>query len=342
MKITFVINDHHSHVAAGFAFNPHRFAINDIFEANLTGNLGKNGDRIRVPLAQDSSLFDLLAFLHPQGCTGRNRIRFDFTTPIVDECDLTVSSQHNLLTRSALNRPHPGQANLTSLFRFDIRFNGLLTHATTDVERTHGQLGTWLTNALCSDDSNSHPFFNQRTGRHVHSVTSTTNTKRCITSHWCTNLNLLEAHRLDLTSDFRCDHFILRNDHLVRDGIHDRLPTDTTIDRINQTDLDLLTTVNHTLGNSLSGTTVVHCDHNVLCNVGQLTCQISTVRRLKSGISETFTSTVRRTEVLQHRQTFSEVRLNGGFDNLTGWLGHQPTHTSKLSNLLDTTPSTGV
>ena len=47
-------------------------------------------------------------------------------------------------------------------------------------------------------------------------------------------------------------------------------------------------------------------------------------------------------EVFQNRKTFAEVRLNRRLDNLTGWLGHQTTHTSKLANLFDTTTSTRV
>ena len=37
------------------------------------------------------------------------------TTTIVDDCDFTISSQHNLLTRRVLNRTHSGQTNFTSL-----------------------------------------------------------------------------------------------------------------------------------------------------------------------------------------------------------------------------------
>ena len=210
------------------------------------------------------------------------------------------------------------------------------------MEGTHRQLGTRLTNTLCSDNADSHSFFDQSTRRHVHAVTAPTDTKRCITSHGRTNLNFLKPHRLDLASDLRCDHFVFRNNHFVCYRIHDRLSTDTTIDRINQTDLDLFTTVNHTLGDTLGGIAVVHRDNNILCNVSQLTRQVSTVRSFQSGISQTFSSTVSRTEVLQHRQAFPEVRLNGSFDNLAGWLGHQTTHTSKLPDLLDTTTSTGV
>ena len=33
MQITFVVNDHHANVAAGLAFDPHRFAFDDVFQA---------------------------------------------------------------------------------------------------------------------------------------------------------------------------------------------------------------------------------------------------------------------------------------------------------------------
>ena len=293
MQITFVINDHHSHVTAGFTLDTHRLAINDIFKANLTWHLGKNWDGVRIPFAKDSPFFDFLAFLDSQGSTGWNGIRFDFTTPIIHNGDFTVSRQDDLLTCGIFHRSHASQANFTSLLRLDIGLDRLLTHATTDVERTHGQLGTRLTNALSSNDSNGHPFFDQSPGRHVHSVTTTTNTERCIACHWRTDLDLLESHCLNLTSDLRCDHLVLRNDDFVRNRIHDGLTTDTTVDRIDEADLDLLTTVDHTFGNSLGGTAVIHGDHNVLRHVSQLTSQVATVSGFQCCISQTFAGTVR-------------------------------------------------
>ena len=115
MQITFVINNHHSHVTTGFPLNPHRFTINDVLEANLTGNLRENRNGIRVPLAEHGSLFDFLALFDSQSSTSRHGIGLDFTTTIVDDGDFTISSQHNLLTRRVLNRTHSGQTNFTSL-----------------------------------------------------------------------------------------------------------------------------------------------------------------------------------------------------------------------------------
>ena len=49
-----------------------------------------------------------------------------------------------------------------------------------------------------------------------------------------------------------------------------------------------------------------------------------------------------RDEVFQYGKTFTEVRSNWAFNNVTGWLGHQTTHTRKLLNLLLITTSTGI
>ena len=51
---------------------------------------------------------------------------------------------------------------------------------------------------------------------------------------------------------------------------------------------------------------------------------------------------MRRDEVLQHRQTFAEVRGDRRFDDLARGLGHQTAHTRQLTNLLLRTTRTGV
>ena len=342
MQVTLVIDDHHTNVSARFTLGSHRFAVNDVFETNLTGDFGKNWNRVWVPFAKNGALSDLFTFSNLERCTCWNCIRLNFTTPIINDRDLTVSIQDDLLTCCILNGSHSSQTSFTSLFRLDVRLNRLLTHTTTDVERTHGELSTRLTNTLSSDDTDSHPFFDQRTGGHVHSVTTATNTQRSVASHRGTNLNLLETHSFDLSCDLRSDHLTFVNNHFIGHRIDDGLPTNTSIDRVDKTDFDLFTTVNNTLGDPLGGTAVIHGDNNVLSNVGEFSSQVTTVSGLQRGISQTFTSTVGRTEVFQHRQSFTEIRFNRRLDDLTSRFRHQTTHTSELTNLLNTTTSTGV
>ena len=51
---------------------------------------------------------------------------------------------------------------------------------------------------------------------------------------------------------------------------------------------------------------------------------------------------MRRHEVLQYVQTFTEVGLDGQLDRTTGCIRHQTTHTCQLLDLLVGTTGTGV
>ena len=164
MQITLVINDHHSDVSARLTFGSHRFSFNDIFKPNLTRDFRKDRNGVWVPFTENGPISHGIAFANFQGRSSRNGVRLNFSTAIINDRDFTISGQHNLLTRSVFHRTHSCQSDFTSLFRFDVRLNRLLTHTTTDVEGTHGELSTRLPNTLSSDNSYCHPFFNQRTG----------------------------------------------------------------------------------------------------------------------------------------------------------------------------------
>ena len=89
-------------------------------------------------------------------------------------------------------------------------------------------------------------------------------------------------------------------------------------------------------------------DDNVLRHVHQTTREVTGVGRLEGGIGQTFTRTVGRYEVLEHRQTLLEVREDRVLDDLRTLctrllgLGHKTTHTRKLTYLLFRTAGTRV
>ena len=80
----------------------------------------------------------------------------------------------------------------------------------------------------------------------------------------------------------------------------------------------------------------------VLCNVNQTTSQITGVSSTQCGIGQAFTSTMRRNEVFQNGQAFTEVGFDRTVNDTTGRIGHQTTHTCQLTNLLFVTAGTGV
>src|SRR5690606_10669592 len=161
-------------------------------------------------------------------------------------------------------------------------------------------------------------------------------------SHRAADLDLLQPQFLDLAGDLAGDHLVFADDHFVGDRVDDVGPADAAENAVGQAHLNALTAVDHALGNTLRRAAVVHGDDHVLGHVGQLTGEVTRVGRLEGRIGQTLTGTVRGAEVLQHAETFTEVGLNGRFDNLARGLGHQTTHTGQLTNLLDTTTSTGV
>ena len=75
-------------------------------------------------------------------------------------------------------------------------------------------------------------------------------------------------------------------------------------------------------------------DDGVLRDVDETAREVPGVRRLERGIGETLTGAVRRDEVLEHRETFTEVRRDGGLDDFAGGLGHEAAHGGELTDLL--------
>ena len=72
----------------------------------------------------------------------------------------------------------------------------------------------------------------------------------------------------------------------------------------------------------------------VLRHVDQAAGQVARVRGLERGVGQTLARAVRRDEVLEHRETFAEVRGDRGLDDLARRLGHQAAHAGQLTNLL--------
>ena len=120
------------------------------------------------------------------------------------------------------------------------------------------------------------------------------------------------------------------------------VPADAAADRVGQADLDLLAAVDDALGDALRRAAVVHRDDDVLGHVGQLAGQVTRVGRLEGRVGQTLAGTVRRAEVLEHRQAFAEVGLDRRLDDLAGRLGHQTAHAAELAHLLDAAAGAGV
>jgi len=185
-------------------------------------------------------------------------------------------------------------------------------------------------------------FLDERARGEVHAVAEPADAQRGLARERAANLDLLEAQFLDLTRHLRRDQVVFTDDHLVGDRIADVRPADTAANAVGEAHFDLLTAVDHALGDPLRGAAVVHRHDHVLGHVGEFAREVSRVGRLEGGVGETLAGTVRRAEVLENRQPFAEVRLDRRLDDLARRLRHQATHAGELTDLLHTTSGTGM
>src|SRR5690606_31008280 len=84
---------------------------------------------------------------------------------------------------------------------------------------------------------------------------------------------------------------------------------------------------------------VLLADDDVLRDVHQTTGQVTRVGGTQSGVGQTLTGTVRRDEVLRHRQTLAVRGDDRTRDDLTLGVVHQTTHTGDVPDLQPVTTS---
>src|SRR5271165_7314995 len=94
--------------------------------------------------------------------------------------------------------------------------------------------------------------------------------------------------------------------------------------------------------NAVDGAAVVLADDDVLRHVDQAAGQVAGIGRLERRVGQSLAGAVGRDEILEHRQTFTEVGRDGRLDDFAGRLGHQAAHAGELANLLFRSASTGV
>ena len=83
------------------------------------------------------------------------------------------------------------------------------------MERTEGQLCTWLTNSLCSDDTDSLTFLHHALSGKVTSVTLHADTLLALTSEDRTNFDTLNATTFNFCGNAVSDLLTTGNDEFV-------------------------------------------------------------------------------------------------------------------------------
>ena len=212
---------------------------------------------------------------------------------------------------------------------------GLLRHArrrAADVERPHRQLRARLADRLRGDDPDGQAELDQLAGREVAAVALRADAAAARARQHRADPDLLDAAFLDRRGLVLVDRVVHVDDHVARERVHDLLERDAADDAVAQR-LDDLAALDDRLGlDAVHRAAVDLVDDDVLRHVDQPAGQVARVRRLERGVGEALARAVRRDEVLEHGQPFTEVRRDRRLDDLPRRLGHQAAHTGQLAD----------
>src|SRR5690606_1521579 len=102
-----------------------------------------------IPCSERLSGLDLLAVLHLQCRTIRHLMTLTLTTIFVLDHGFAITRYDHLLVTRISYIAHCGAETYHAVgFTFDLADRSSTRYRTTDVERTHGQLRSWLADGL--------------------------------------------------------------------------------------------------------------------------------------------------------------------------------------------------
>src|SRR5471032_1526996 len=307
-----------------------------------TFHFGNDRVSVRIPLGHDCASVDLVTLFNRNHRTVRQLVALALTTVVVGNRQLTGTGHRNQVAIHSLNVLQVVQTDGTAILHLNAVSCGGPACRTTDVERTHGQLGTRLTDGLGSDNADRFTDVHLVTTSQITAVALGANAVAGFTADLRTHDHFIDAVQLDELDPLLVYQSTSRNDDFFGTWLVHVTGNNTTQYALTQR-LNNVTAFNVRSHYQAMFGAAIDLGHNqILRHVYQTTSQVTGVRSFQRGIRQTFTSTVSGDEVLKYAQTFTEVRSNRRFDDGTVRLGHQATHTGELTDLRSRTPCARV
>ena len=205
----------------------------------------------------------------------------------------------------------------------------------TDVERAHRELRARLADRLAGDDADRLADVDLVAAREVAAVALARRRRACV---WQVSTERMTTSSMPASSICVHERFVelgvRRDEDLAGERIDDVFERDAAEDAVAERLDDFAGVFELGDADAVERAAVELGDDRVLRDVDETTREVTGVRRLERGVGETLARAVRRDEVLEHGETFAEVRRDRRLDDLARRLGHQAAHGGELTNLL--------
>ena len=270
-----------------------------------------------------------------------DRVALAFAVLVVDHGDRTLAVHHHQIARLRLDRLQSDEAHGAVVLGIEPRLLGDSRCRTTDVEGTHGELGSGFADGLRRDDAGGFAEFDEASGSQVAAVAHHADAALRFAGQHRTDLHPLDTGSLNRAGQVFGD-FVVDVDDDVAVVVLDLLERHAADDAVAQR-LDDLAGFDDTGDvDAVDGAAIVFADDHVLRHVDQTAGQVAGIGGLQRRVGQSLAGAVGRDEVLEHRQPFTEVGRDRGLDDFARRLGHQSAHAGELANLLFRSASAGV
>ena len=153
----------------------HRDARNHIPEFHPSGSFGQDRDVVRIPLDKGVPLLHRSTVGDGNNRTDHDIVALEFAPILRMDRNRAVLIQNDEIAVHGLNNPEIVEMDVSVVLRLDNRLLKELGSSSTDVECTHCELGTRLTDALGGDNPDRFTEFHHPPRGQIPPVTLGTN-----------------------------------------------------------------------------------------------------------------------------------------------------------------------
>src|SRR5580704_7412655 len=159
------IADHVTREAGDFVdFLVQSHALLQVFELHGAADFGQDGEGVRIPLDHHLAERDRIAIIDQQLGAVHDRVALAFAVLVVDHRDRTLTVHDDQVPRLRLDGLEADEAHVAVILGIETRLLGDSRRRTTDVEGTHGELGSRFADGLRRDDAGSFAKFDEASG----------------------------------------------------------------------------------------------------------------------------------------------------------------------------------
>src|SRR5579872_1606490 len=274
-----------------------------VVELHGAGGFGQDREGERIPLSQNLTVGDGLAFDNAEACAVHDVVAFFFAALFVNDGDQARAIHRDGCAAATFDVLEINKFDDAVVASFERGTLGNAGGGSADVERTHRELRAGFADGLRGDDADRFAELNHAARSEVAAVAQSANNAAGFAVEHRTNANALDTRGLHGVGELFGDFLVHVNDDVAFEVL-DLVERDAANNAVAQRfDFDAGFDDGFDV-DAVGGAAIALVDDHVLRDVNETAGEVARVGGLESRVGQALTRAVRGDEVLQHVEAF--------------------------------------